>query len=343
MDKLRIGVIGCASKIAQEYHLPALRRLEGVVWKYACDTRLEAARRIAEEYGFEKATDDYRDVLEDPEVDAVVILTRVDSHAQISIAAARAGKHIFMQKALACSLRDAQQILDAVRENGVQMTVSFMHRYFDPCIEARKIIRSGVLGEIQTVRIRNYTRNPVHSAGLYGGCLMDIGSHGIDLTRALFDQEIARVKSLQFVGGKRKCGREADLRGDDTYAVSMYEMEDGTRVMHDVAWSQVSQVDRFDVEIHAAKGALYIKKEFLKEPLLLGLAREGAENAVEWSAPPCPGTFMGEIHHRLFVEDILNGTNNSLSAEDGFAALAVLEATCRSAESGDWETPCRPR
>ena len=65
--------------------------------------RLEAAQQIAKQYGFEKATDDYHDVLSDPEVDAVVILTRVDMHAKLAIEAARAGKHIFMQKSIACS------------------------------------------------------------------------------------------------------------------------------------------------------------------------------------------------------------------------------------------------
>lgn len=94
MRKIRMGVIGCGSRIAQEYHFPALKQVEGVVWKYACDTQLELARKIAKQYGFEKATDNYREVLADQDVDMVVILTRVDMHAQLAIEAAKAGKHI---------------------------------------------------------------------------------------------------------------------------------------------------------------------------------------------------------------------------------------------------------
>lgn len=343
MDKVRIGVIGCASKIAQEYHLPALKQIKSVAWKYACDARLEAAQQIAKQYGFEKATDDYRDVLSDPEVDAVVILTRVDMHARLAIEAARAGKHIFMQKSIACSLSDAQKIMDEVKANGVKMTVSFMHRYFDETIAARKILQSGVLGSIQTVRIRNYTRNPIQTVGLYGGALMDISSHGMDLTRALFGQEIVRARCLQIDGGPRCGGYAKDLRGDDTYAVTMYALEDDTKVIQEAAWAQVSQVDRFDVEIHGNKGALYIKHEFLQEPLLLGITQSGVETDTQWSTPEIEKTFWGERQHRLFIEDIRNDTNNSLSARDGFITLATMEAVCRSCESGTWETPSRPK
>lgn len=343
MNKVRIGVIGCASKIAQEYHLPALRQIKGVIFKYACDMRLDEAKRIAADYGFEKVTDDYNVVLIDQEVDAVVILTRVDSHAEIAIAAADSGKQIFMQKALASSLQEAQNIIDVVRNKGIKMTVSFMHRYFDECMEAKKIIESQMLGRIQSVFIRNYTRNPLFTAPLYGGALMDIGSHGVDLIRALFSQEIERVKCLQLIDGDRPCGWDVDLRGDDTYGVSIYELTDKTRVIHEVAWSQVSQVDRFDVEIHATKGALYIRSEFADLPLLMGVAQDGAENKVVWTTPEYPKSFMGERHHRLFIDDLIYNTNHSLSAEDGFAALAVTEATCRSFKSGMWETPYQPK
>ena len=68
------------------------------------------------------------------------------------------------------------------------------------------------------MRIRNYTRNPIQTVGLYGGALMDISSHGMDLTRALFGQEIVRARCLQIDGGPRCGGYTKDLRGDDTYA-----------------------------------------------------------------------------------------------------------------------------
>ena len=343
MRKIRMGVIGCGSRIAQEYHFPALKQVEGVVWKYACDTQLELARKIAKQYGFEKATDNYREVLADQDVDMVVILTRVDMHAQLAIEAAKAGKHIFMQKSIACSLEDAQKVVDEAKANGVKLAISFMHRYFDESIEARKIIQSNALGEIHTVRVRNFTRNSIDKAGLYGGAMMDIASHGIDLVRALFGQEIIRVKCLQLDGNPRAYGWKQDLRGDDTYSVAMYELADHMRVIHEAAWAHVSQVDRFDVEIHGAKGALYMKHEFVDAPLLLGIAPNGAENEVFWSKPYVEKTFWGERQHRLFIEDLQNGTSNSLTAEDGFTVLAVTEAICRSSKDGNWERPVRLR
>ena len=86
-----------------------------------------------------------------------------------------------------------------------------------------------------------------------------------------------------------------------------------------------------------------MKHEFVDAPLLLGIAPNGAENEVFWSKPHVEKTFLGERQHRLFIEDLQNGTSNSLTAEDGFTVLAVTEAICRSSKDGNWERPVRLR
>ena len=119
----------------------------------------------------------------------------------------------------------------------------------------------------------------------------------------------------------------------------MYALEDGTKVIQEAAWAQVSQVDRFDVEIHGDKGALYIKHEFFAGAAASGHhAKAASKIDTQWSAPEVEKTFWGERQHRLFIEDIRNDTSNSLSARDGFITLATMEAVCRSCESGTWET-----
>jgi predicted dehydrogenase len=342
MDKVRIAVIGCGS-IANHYHMPALKQCQGVEWGIACDIIPERAEGARKKFGFEKTAADYREVLADPSIDAVFILTKIECHAEISIAAAAAKKHIFMQKAIGYSLAEARKIMDAVEKNGVKMSISFMHRYFDESIKAREIIKSGILGELQNIRVRNATKNPESTAPGYGGCMMDIGGHGIDLIRSLTGEEIVQVLSLNKMGGGiGGCGWEGNLNGDELFAVQMYQLSSGIRVIHEIFWSQVSKTERFDTEVYGRKGVLYIRNPFLEKELLLGRAWGEAANGIDWEYPEYEKTFFGQRHHELFIDDLRYGKNLSLSCADGFAAIAVIEGARRSMVSGHWEMVYKP-
>ena len=91
-----------------------------------------------------------------------------------------AGKHIFSQKPFAYNIEEGRKIIRAVDEAGVKLTPSFMHSYMDGSIAARRIVEEGKIGEIRHIRMRNATKNPFDSAPGYGGCMMDIGCHGMD-------------------------------------------------------------------------------------------------------------------------------------------------------------------
>lgn len=133
MKKIRFGVIGCGS-IANEYHLPALRRVEGAQLVWACDLIEERAQKAKDDFGFEKYTLDYHDILNDSSIDAVCIFTKIEMHATLCIEAAAAGKHIFSQKPFAYNIEEGRKIIRAVDEAGVKLTPSFMHSYMDGSI-----------------------------------------------------------------------------------------------------------------------------------------------------------------------------------------------------------------
>jgi len=179
MKKIRFGVIGCGS-IANEYHLPALRRVEGAQLVWACDLIEERAQKAKDDFGFEKYTLDYHDILNDSSIDAVCIFTKIEMHATLCIEAAAAGKHIFSQKPFAYNIEEGRKIIRAVDEAGVKLTPSFMHSYMDGSIVARRIVEEGKIGEIRHIRMRNATKNPFDSAPGYGGCMMDLGGHGME-------------------------------------------------------------------------------------------------------------------------------------------------------------------
>ncbi len=333
MDKVKIGVIGCGM-IAETYHLPALIRCEGVELVTACDVRMEKSEEIAAKYGFRNYTDKYEDVLNDPEVDAVFILTKVSTHKIIAEAAARAGKHIFMQKPIAEKSEDAEELIRLAEECGVKLTVSFMHRYFDECVEARKILERGTIGKVEYVHISNLTQNPPETAALYGGCILDIGSHGIDLLSALFGTRIRSVLVLDAAGDGKDVGMDGII-GRERCAALSYLLEDNTHVIHEINWSSASNVSRFQARIIGKEASIYIREPEQKSELAVARLRNDGKTI--WDYPQMERDFLGVRQHQLFIDDIQYGRNKSQTGEDGCYVLKVIEAIRRSAQSGSRE------
>ena len=129
MPRIKIGVVGCGL-IAQMMHLPHLRELEDLYEIVAlCDISPGALRFVGDRYGVTRRHDEWRDLLKEP-LDAVLIAT-AGSHAPIALAALGAGKHVLTEKPMCYTLREADELADAVARAGLTFMVAYMKRY-DP-------------------------------------------------------------------------------------------------------------------------------------------------------------------------------------------------------------------
>lgn len=297
MKKIRFGVIGCGS-IANEYHLPALRRVEGAQLVWACDLIEERAQKAKDDFGFEKYTLDYHDILNDSSIDAVCIFTKIEMHATLCIEAAAAGKHIFSQKPFAYNIEEGRKIIRAVDEAGVKLTPSFMHSYMDGSIAARRIVEEGKIGEIRHIRMRNATKNPFDSAPGYGGCMMDIGCHGMDLIHTVAGSSIEEVFALHLSPRDEKrreeFGERANLNGVENTAILNYRLASGATVFHEVFWTQVAQTNRFEMEIYGAKGVIYLYNPHRSDIVYYGWNLDGhPRKDIHWQAAPVDPQFFG--------------------------------------------------
>jgi predicted dehydrogenase len=131
VEPLRVGVVGCG-QIAQIMHLPFLADLPQFRLAAVCDLSPKVVAAVGERYGVPIRTTEYTDLLCRDDIDAVAVLTM--EHAEIAVAAAEAGKHLFIEKPLAFSLPDADRIIAAVEDAGVTAMVGYMKRY-DPGYE----------------------------------------------------------------------------------------------------------------------------------------------------------------------------------------------------------------
>ncbi len=153
MGTVGIGVIGCGF-ISQAAHLPSLRRVEGAKLIALADVRFKLAKKLAETYRA-KPYGSHMDLLEDPDVEAVLVATDKFSHAKIVLDACKAGKHVLVEKPMATTVEDAKAMVNAAKRASVTLMVGYMKRY-DLGVEAAKKIVRGAAAPDEIVYARSH-------------------------------------------------------------------------------------------------------------------------------------------------------------------------------------------
>lgn len=181
-----IGVIG-AGRIGQVHASNIARRVEGATLMGVADVRVDAATALASRYGAALASDDYRDLLADPSVEAVIVASATDTHGEVVRAAAAAGRHVFCEKPIDTTLAAIDASLEAVTRSGVLFQVGF-NRRFDPSFRRmRRLVASGEAGTPHLVRITSRDPQPPPAGYFTGdlGIFPDMTIHDFDLARYL--------------------------------------------------------------------------------------------------------------------------------------------------------------
>lgn len=208
MRRLNVGMIGYQFMgKAHSFGYTNLPLIYGpeyrVTQKVICGRNEERVRKAAEQFGWEAWETDWRRVVERPDIDLIDIASPGNTHAEIALAAAEAGKHILCEKPLANQLDEAEQMLAAVRKAGVKHMVAFNFRRLPAVALARQLIDEGLIGEIRHWRA-NWLSDWIMPEGfplvwrlrkdVAGvGALGDIGSHIIDLAHYLVGEISAVV------------------------------------------------------------------------------------------------------------------------------------------------------
>lgn len=148
---LTFGVIG-AGRIGQ-LHINYLRTHKDVNIKWISDLYCDKMEDWIKKAGIENKTKDHMDIINDPEVDAVVICSPTDTHVDIIKEASAKGKHIFCEKPISLSIDEAKIALEAVKQSNVKLQMGFNRRFDKNFKELRDILNKGELGNIQTLRI----------------------------------------------------------------------------------------------------------------------------------------------------------------------------------------------
>jgi len=332
------ALLGCG-RIAALFHLPILAGLEGSILRAVAEP--DPGRRAAAgaRAGTVTVVDDYRTVLADVDVDAVVVCLPSGLHAEAACAAFEAGKHVYLEKPIATTLPDARCVQAAWRSAGTVGMIGFNQR-FDPVVTAlRRAVEEGQLGTVTGARIMlgAATRTPPawkQHRVTGGGVLLDLGSHAADLTRFVFGQEVrsvtATVMSHRFE--------------HDTAALTMV-LWDGRLVQAHLT-STAAQESR--CELLGERGRLvadrYAGTLELQPPLppysAVARARRGLRSlrrlpshAIALVAPPHDAhPYRAALH--AFIGAVRGERPCSPDLDDGYRSLAVVAAAEEAALRG---------
>lgn len=194
---LKLGLIG-AGRIGRLHAEHLTSRISEADVLMVADTFEESARQCAEDYAIPRFTHDYRAVLEHPAIQAVVICSSTDTHAQIIEAAAQAGKHIFCEKPIALDLALIDRALDAVERAGVKLQVGFNRRFDAHYRRIQQAVEQGEIGQPHLLHITSYdpAPPPLEYIQASGGLFLDMTIHDFDMTRFVLGSEVDEIFAM---------------------------------------------------------------------------------------------------------------------------------------------------
>lgn len=197
---VKVGVVG-SGFAAKQLHLPVLRMIGNVEVISIFGIPYEDALYLAKQYNIPKATDDWRAVINDKDVDTVLVATPTYTHKDIAIAAIKAGKHVMLEKPIALTIRDGEEIVKAYEAGGVKLMVAHCLRFWPEYVRVKELVTSGSIGEPRVARAYRLSTHPgrwFRFQELSGGVAVDMSIHDLDYLRWL----LGDVKRVYAIGGR---------------------------------------------------------------------------------------------------------------------------------------------
>ncbi|MDV9178438.1 Gfo/Idh/MocA family oxidoreductase [Streptomyces sp. W16] len=334
------------------------------------------AEQAAAQFGFASTTRDWREVVDDPRVQAVSITAPNFLHREIGVAMAEAGKHIWIEKPVGLSTADASAVSEAVAKAGVQGAVGFNYRNAPAVEAARDLIASGELGTVTHIRVRLFSDYAAHPDGALTwryelergghGVLGDLASHGADLARhllgditslaadtAIFLPQRARPTGAT-AGHALATGGELGPVENEDYVNCLLRFASGARGVLEACRVSVGEQNNYGFEVHGTKGAVFWDFRRMNElAVSRGTTYQDQPVTTVYVGPgdgefgafqPGAANAMGYddlkvIEAYRFLRSVAEGTSYGATLPDAVSSAAVLDAMVRSVESGGWASP----
>ena len=348
MDQVRVGIIGSA--FSSNIHAEAFQEVPEAVIVAASSSNKAHIEEFVRKWKIPVAVTDYRKLLDRKDVDVVVVGIPNDLHREVVVAAAKAGKHIILEKPIAHTLEDADAMIAACRKQKVKLmyaeTICFSPKY----VRAKRLVDENAIGKLYMVKQGEKHSGP-HSDWFYdvrrsgGGSIMDMGCHGIEWARWMY----GKPKPKSVVAHCQRVLHTGRTQGEDN-SVVIVEFEGGGIGVIENSWAKQGGMDD-RVELHGTEGVVYC--DLLHGSSMETYSARGYGYAVEKAGETKGWTFtvFEEAHiygfpheMRHFIQCVLNGGTPQETGDDGRATLEIIYAAYESAGTGQKITwPYKPK
>lgn len=314
MKKIGWGLIG-AGDIARKRIAPAMQELENSGLVAVSRGRAELAEAFAAEFGVESWYAHWREMLADDGIDAIYVASPVFVHAEHTIAAAEAGKHVLCEKPMAMDVAECERMIAACNANSVKLGIAYYRRFYPVIERIRQAIRSGEIGEPVFAQVNTFEAfNPgpehprhwfVEKAKSGGGPMMDFGCHRLEILLDLFGKA-ARVGSIT-------ANVEYEREVEDTAAALIQFV---TGACASLVVTHAAQESQDSLDIFGTAGSIHISSLNSGEIKIVN-----GMNVLHESHPPSPNFHVPLIED--FAEAILTDRNPRVSGETGRDVAAI--------------------
>ena len=322
-----VGIIG-AGRIGKVHTTSICNIVKNAKIKTIADPFMnEETDKWAKSMGVANTTKDYKEILADPEIDAVLICSSTNTHSPISVEAIKAGKHVFCEKPIDHDIDKIKEVIDELKDSKVKYQVGF-NRRFDHNFEAVKnAVAAGKIGEPHIIKVTSRDPEPPSAeyAAVSGGMFLDMTIHDFDMVRFLAgcDAEEIYVQSAVLVDPA--IGEAGDV---DT-AVITIKMENGAIAVIDNSRKAVYGYDQ-RAEVFGSKGMVATANDTESSAVLSTAEGVTGEKPLYFFLERYMQSFAKEVN--CFIEAIVNDTETPLGVEDGLKPVLMGIAAKKSVE-----------
>lgn len=322
---MKLGLIGIG-RIGKIHARSIAKHVKHAEIKTAADPFADKeTKEWAKTVNITNVTKDYQEILSDPEIDAVLICSPTDTHAQMIVEAAKAGKHIFCEKPISFDVAAILDALKIVKECKVKLQIGFNRRFDHNILKLHEEVAAGKVGDVNFVKVtsRDAAPPPVSYVKVSGGLFMDMTIHDFDQVRYLSGSEVVEVYAV----GSVLVDPEIGEAGDVDSAVIVLKFENGALGVIDnsrksgYGWDQRA-------EVHGSKGCLSADNDPATTVKYLLGDNETKDAPLSSFEARYELAYAKEV--QLFVDAVLQDTPVVVTGFDGLQAILIGRAATES-------------
>ncbi|MBQ3756541.1 MAG: Gfo/Idh/MocA family oxidoreductase [Oscillospiraceae bacterium] len=337
---IKIGILGCG-KIAQVRHIPEYDENPCCELVGFFNPTRSRAEDMAAKYGG-KVYDTADELLADPEIDAVSVCAANNAHAELSIKALKAGKHVLCEKPMAISLADCEEMVRVAKEQGKRLMIGQNQRLTNAHQLAKKMIADGEIGKVITFRTtfghggpETWSITPGKNTWFFDktkaamGAMADLGIHKTDLIQFLLGENVVRTTAKLTTLDKR--GADGNLIGVDDNAICIYEMASGVIGTMTASWTYYAAEDNSTV-FYGTEGEMRIYDDPAHSIVVKKKGEEPKYFDVEQIQTNDNQTKSGIID--AWIDCLMEDREPDISGENVLSAMRAVFASMESSETG---------